>query len=825
MISLDNGDKIQGDTTTASKVDYTIQGVVGTTLTQQANGQLPNTIGDLYTSTVNGTVVAGLTLVNTNTTAENVNLYLLPSGGTARRIIPKDLSLGVNYSLIFDGNVIQVLNDKGEALYNIAGLTSSDSPQFTAIELGHASDTTIARESAGTVSVEGVNIVRSVAYVVAASDSEIKTQADYVCDGTDDHVQILAALNALPATGGEVKLLDGTYNCEASVGRNISNITLRGNGKNTILTTTTADLDIISFTGSEGNELTGILIADFCIDGSVGGVTNEDGISWVYVDKSRIENILSKNNDNNGMSLYLCDSNILKSDNCQENSYHGIYLYGCKDNIITINPCGENGHCGIYLTENSCSNIVILNPCLENGDDGLELIESHYNIISNNTINTNGYYGIYANGSNNNIISENEVNENSQSEDNTRDDILLTNSDYNNIQGNTCRAGSLTNKPRYGINIAAATCNENKVINNDLYDDGFGTAPYNNAGTDTVYVDAEDTEAAVAQAHDRQHAITSTDDHTSAATEGQVLKADGNGLPVDATNTDAEVSAGITKLAGIEAGADVTDADNVSGAGALMVADLENPPTEDEATKAPTSEWAFDHDAATTGVHGVGANHVAAIASAGAEAPLKKYTPTLNSLWFHEQWKNLDAWTESYIGSGSHYAQSILKLIEQTGTTINSEARVFTAGTAGIGIYVSGQVFYALVRNWGIVPTNCEHLIGVWEQTVAKPPSLTAKHVGWKIINGRIWATNADGTTETATDTGIDMLDSYTIANLLIECTVTFSELKFYVDGVLKATHTTNIPDQPNVYIYMSIKNTEAANKLWNVQVINAFGS
>ena len=27
--------------------------------------------------------------------------------------------------------------------------------------------------------------------------------------------------------------------------------------------------------------------------------------------------------------------------------------------------------------------------------------------------------------------------------------------------------------------------------------------------------------------------------------------------------------------------------------------------TEDEATKAPTSEWAFDHDAATTGVHGI----------------------------------------------------------------------------------------------------------------------------------------------------------------------------------------------------------------------------
>jgi hypothetical protein len=35
---------------------------------------------------------------------------------------------------------------------------------------------------------------------------------------------------------------------------------------------------------------------------------------------------------------------------------------------------------------------------------------------------------------------------------------------------------------------------------------------------------------------------------------------------------------------------------------------LEGTPTENEAGKAPTSEWAFDHAAATTGVHGAGGN-------------------------------------------------------------------------------------------------------------------------------------------------------------------------------------------------------------------------
>ena len=41
------------------------------------------------------------------------------------------------------------------------GLATSDSPMFTAIELGHASDTTITRVSAGVIAVEWVNLVKA----------------------------------------------------------------------------------------------------------------------------------------------------------------------------------------------------------------------------------------------------------------------------------------------------------------------------------------------------------------------------------------------------------------------------------------------------------------------------------------------------------------------------------------------------------------------------------------------------------------------------------------------------------------------------------------
>jgi hypothetical protein len=52
--------------------------------------------------------------------------------------------------------------------------------------------------------------------------------------------------------------------------------------------------------------------------------------------------------------------------------------------------------------------------------------------------------------------------------------------------------------------------------------------------------------SAAANLHLHQHVITSTADHSSTSTPGKIQKADANGLPVDATNTDTEVSSAVT---------------------------------------------------------------------------------------------------------------------------------------------------------------------------------------------------------------------------------------------------------------------------------------
>ena len=69
-------------------------------------------------------------------------------------------------------------------------------------------------------------------------------------------------------------------------------------------------------------------------------------------------------------------------------------------------------------------------------------------------------------------------------------------------------------------------------------------ADANGLPVDATNTDA-DVAAAVGASHDRQHAITDTADHTSTATPAKLLQADANGLPVDATNTDADVAAAV----------------------------------------------------------------------------------------------------------------------------------------------------------------------------------------------------------------------------------------------------------------------------------------
>ncbi len=280
-----------------------------------------------------------------------------------------------------------------------------------------------------------VTDLRTATFVVAASDSVHKFEADYKCNGTNDHVQVQAAIDSLPATGGEVFLLDGTYNIEVSIALD-SFQTLRGTGFNTILTTTTAAVDIITATGGDGSEKVEILVADLCVNGTAGGVDNDVPILWEYVDNSKIVNTWIRDNAERGIYLSYCDFNVIADNICQANTGSSIEFFRSNNNTVTGNTCHANTVAGIYLYESS-NNTVVGNTSQGNTGtgSGIKVVTtSNNNTITGNTCQGNGYHGVgLGYSANNNTITGNTC------QGNGYEGIYIDDSDNNTISGNTCQ--------------------------------------------------------------------------------------------------------------------------------------------------------------------------------------------------------------------------------------------------------------------------------------------------------------------------------------------------------------------------------------------------
>jgi len=135
MICLNNTDTLEGGASVNAVVDYTVHGLVGTSFTQIAQGQLSNTNPSvLYTAGAAISIVSVI-YVNTHSAAVTVDLYLDPANaGTPRRMIPKSLSLGIGYSAHFDGQRLTILDASGRLATSLPqGLGTTDSPTFADI--------------------------------------------------------------------------------------------------------------------------------------------------------------------------------------------------------------------------------------------------------------------------------------------------------------------------------------------------------------------------------------------------------------------------------------------------------------------------------------------------------------------------------------------------------------------------------------------------------------------------------------------------------------------------------------------------------------------
>ncbi len=370
-----------------------------------------------------------------------------------------------------------------------------------------------------------VSDLRTATFVVAASDSVHKYEADYFCDGTNDHVQINAALNALPASGGKVVLLDGTFTIVDPITFPKNKATLEGQGRSTFINgdglATTEHGIVIS--GKDDSIVRNLSIqtedgggkfcyAIFIEDGSdnflIEGVTvvnsDRDGIHIEgtnildgLIQGCRIEDV-----DNYGIWVAMDGGNYmyrLRVESCYlaggDDATGGLVFEDVEDGVISNNIIKDWGGgnialalcnyiviegnqiidsiygTGIYAVD-SDRLLIVGNQITGNGINGIYLVTSDYAVTEGNFVQGNQQYGIYYETSHHGLIQGNEVLENSQEYDDSYDGIMLYASDYNLISNNIIRRGALAAKHQYGINIYDDACDRNCLIGNDLYDSG-----------------------------------------------------------------------------------------------------------------------------------------------------------------------------------------------------------------------------------------------------------------------------------------------------------------------------------------------------------------
>jgi hypothetical protein len=234
----------------------------------------------------------------------------------------------------------ELLEDLGGATPEVVAQgtwTPSDSPQAVdavALELAVATVTVtveLAGAQASIVALEDT-LVRPAWTIVAAADApaEMLARADVVCSGTDDQVELEAAL-AL----GNVQLTEGTYSVNPMVEVPASDRWLRGAGPRTVVQTAAHVADTgpdnwgtIEIRGAVGDRLERVLVSDLVVDGNRAAITGTppavaldygEGINWHDADDCHVWNVEVRNAYSDGFDFDdtdRCTASRITADGC-----------------------------------------------------------------------------------------------------------------------------------------------------------------------------------------------------------------------------------------------------------------------------------------------------------------------------------------------------------------------------------------------------------------------------------------------------------------------------------------------------------------------------
>lgn len=225
-----------------------------------------------------------------NTTAVTLNVDGLGAKAVVKNynvaLVAGDLIAGGLYIVAYEATAgnFQLLSPTGFP----AGFGIANSPQFTGIELGHATDTTITRQSSGNVNIEG-NII----YRAGGTDVPVADGGTGASTLTDGGVLLGSGTGAITAmavlANGEMIVGDGTTDPVAESGATLRTSIGLGTGNNVQFTNGvfTGNLDVQGTTTTIDTD--NLVVADNLIELNH-GVTSSTNDAGVVIERGSTGN-------------------------------------------------------------------------------------------------------------------------------------------------------------------------------------------------------------------------------------------------------------------------------------------------------------------------------------------------------------------------------------------------------------------------------------------------------------------------------------------------------------------------------------------------------
>lgn len=315
-----------------------------------------------------------------------IDASVLPAGPNVLTLGDDETAETVLYSAV-DGNTVTV------AERGFDGTTAKDWPAGTPVaRLLTAQDIAALQDNVRDLAGRSSDGKRVARFTVGTSVAGwTAVDCDYLCDGTDDQVEINAALNALPAHGGEVVILDGTYNIAAPVSLPKDNVTLRGNGVATVLKRMfNGDpqqgypTGVVEILGRKG-----CMVTDLAIDGNM-EVFDRGRLCGILLDNSQDSTICNSTiyaNRGQGVCQFSSPDSKLVQNTVRNNYTHAIYVAESPRTMISGNTMSDNV-AGIILFGSSLS-VITGNTALNHNWVGIKVDTSSGCTVTGNTVAAN----------------------------------------------------------------------------------------------------------------------------------------------------------------------------------------------------------------------------------------------------------------------------------------------------------------------------------------------------------------------------------------------------------------------------------------------------